>query len=135
MVGTFAREVLSMNEVGESAVLRSAQVNLERWGVHVRAALAAGQSLRAYAREHGVSRHTLYAAQTLMRRRGELPALPPKAPRALSRSPGAFVPVAVRSGLSVTAQLPNGVRVQCEVGDDVALQRVLAHLAGLSCSD
>jgi hypothetical protein len=46
----------------------------------------------------------------------------------------AFVPVAVRSGLSLTAQLPNGVRIQCDAGDDAALRRVLTHLAGLSCS-
>jgi hypothetical protein len=60
-----------MNEIDAVAVLQSPQVNLDRWGVHVWAALAASQSLRAYARAQGVSRHRLYATQTLMWRRGE----------------------------------------------------------------
>ena len=114
------------------------QVNVERWREHVVAALEGGQSFRAYALEHGVSRHTLYAAQALMRQRGELPAgATVKRPRCVpkqGRSSAAFVPVAVRAGLSLTALLPNGVRLQCQASDEGVLQRVLTQLAGLSCS-
>jgi len=39
------------------------QVDLKRWRPHLRAAKAAGATLAQYAREHGLSRHTLYAAQ------------------------------------------------------------------------
>jgi len=36
-----------------------AQIDLKRWRPHLRAAKAAGVSLSKYAREHGLSRHTL----------------------------------------------------------------------------
>jgi DNA-binding phage protein len=42
------------------------QVKLDHWRQHVLAALHAKQSIAQYAREHGLSRHTLYVAHKLI---------------------------------------------------------------------
>jgi len=109
------------------------QVNLDRWRPMVLAAVSSGQSIASYAQAHDVSRHTLYAAQALMRARGEVPAV--SKPRRKSKAqPSAFVPVAVQAGLSITAQLPNGVQLHCQSLEDDAVRRLLTHLACLPCS-
>ena len=107
------------------------QVNLKRWREHVCAARACGQSLAAYAREQGLSAHTLYAARGLMRARGELPA---RAIESAEPSVAAFVPISIVAGITMTAHLANGVRVSCELTDAAALQTMLSELARLPCS-
>jgi transposase-like protein len=106
-------------------------VNLERWRGHVRAALASGESLAAYARRKKLSRHTLYAARRQMAMRGELSST---GANSTEPSAAAFVPVSIAGGMTVTASLTNGVRVSCEVADGAALRGVLSALAELPCS-
>jgi hypothetical protein len=113
------------------------QVNVERWGVHVEAALASGQSLSAYAREQGLSVATLYAARALMRggkKRPKRLGTRASTRRSSSRKVAAFVPVAVRPGLMVAAHLPNGVQLRCELADEASLRSLLGQLAELPCS-
>lgn len=112
------------------------QVKLDHWRPHVLAALQAQQSFAQYAREHGVSRHTLYVAHKLMKARGEIaPTLAaPDVPRRLRRKKvtcTAFVPVQVESAHSaLTVRLPNGLELHftaVEAG-------LLSLLASLPCS-
>ena len=41
------------------------QVKLSRWKPHLQAAARQGKTLAKYAREHGLSRYTLYAARQM----------------------------------------------------------------------
>jgi len=50
-----------------------ANVNIDRWREHVLTALETGVSFMDYAKVHGFSHHTLYAAQQKMKKQGELP--------------------------------------------------------------
>jgi len=109
------------------------QVNLDRWRPMVLTAVSSGQSIASYAQAHGVSRHTLYAAQALMRARGEMPTVS-KPRKKVKAQPSTFVPVAVQAGLSITVQLPNGVQLHCQSLDDGALRGLLMQLSGLPCS-
>jgi uncharacterized protein YoaH (UPF0181 family) len=109
------------------------QVNLERWRPMVLEAVSSGQAIASYAQAQGVSRHTLYAAQALMRARGEMPTVS-KPRKKVKAQPSTFVPVAVQAGLSITVQLPNGVQLHCQSLDDGALRGLLMQLSGLPCS-
>ena len=119
------------------------QVDLKRWRPHLRAAKAAGVTLAQYAREHGLSRHTLYAA---LRAERDRKGLHPKAlararaaHRALPASAAvAFVPVEVSSSplppLHVTVRLLNGMAVECHAVQEDRLGALIASLAALPCS-
>lgn len=82
------------------------QVKLDNWRGHVQAALQAKQPFTQYAREHGLSRHTLYVAHKLMKANGELPvsATPKRAPRMPPVRP-AFVPVRVTPAVSAALEI------------------------------
>ena len=104
------------------------QVNLEHWRPHVLAALHAKQPFTQYAREHGVSRHTLYVAHKLMKTNGEVaPGIP--RPKRVTRS--GFVPVRVEPPMSSALRvvLPNGLALHFSQVD----APLLALLAGLPC--
>jgi len=111
------------------------QVKLENWRPHILAAQQAKQSLAQYAREHGLSRHTLYVAHKLLKRSGEIPraALPTRAARVVppKKTRSAFVPVQMMTtaSLPVTVRLPNGLALQFERVD----APLLALLASLPC--
>ncbi len=113
------------------------QIDLKRWRPHLRAAKGAGVSLAQYARKHGLSRHTLYAA---LRAERELKGLPaPRRVRAAARRSGvaqaAFVPVAVsRMALRLAVRLPNGVALECHDLEGGQLAALIASLAALPCS-
>ena len=112
------------------------QIDLKRWRPHLRAARAAGMSLAQYARKHGLSRHTLYAA---LRAERELQGLPaPRRIRAARRSgvaQAAFVPVAVsRMAGRLAVRLPNGVALECHDLEGVQVDALIASLAALPCS-
>lgn len=99
-----------------------AEVNLERWRVHLEGARRMG-SISRYAREQGLSRHTLYAAQRQQKaeaggRRGRV-----------KREPR-FVPVRIAPLAGVPVRLANGVELRCETWSPELLQ----WLAGLPCS-
>lgn len=111
------------------------QVNLDHWRGHVLAALQADLSFAAYAREHGLSRHTLYSAHRLLKDKGEL-STPAK--RALVRAPTAkpateFVAVKVTPpttpAYSLWARLPNGIELRFDSVD----AHLLNQLATLPC--
>ena len=105
------------------------QVKLENWRPHVLAALQAKQPLAQYAREHGLSRHTLYGALQRMKACGEI--VQGLEPKKIPRS--AFVPVqiepVVHSALRV--RLPNGLELHF-AGVDAGLLSLLASLPCLS---
>lgn len=110
------------------------QVNLEHWRGHVLAALQADVSFAAYAREHGLSRHTLYSAHRLLKDKGELSApakgKPARTPKAKPAT--AFIAVKVApltAPYSLCARLPNGIELRFTSVDPSLLQQ----LAALSC--
>jgi hypothetical protein len=124
----------------------SGKVKLERWKPHLAAAEREGKTLTAYARERGISRHTLYAAREMVRAQGEakgerrLTAARRRWPRDAGpafASVKVAAPVADSStqAASLHAQLPNGVavQVQCDVADTRLVITVLETLAGLRC--
>jgi len=106
----------------------SGKVNLDRWSAHVAAAKREGKTLTQYARERGVSRHTLYAARQMLRGVRGTPGVERRARvlRAISKpvANAAFAAVKL-SGLCrgsggsaprLRAQLPNGVRLELTWG-------------------
>lgn len=109
------------------------RVNLERWRGHVAAALERGVPLAQYAREHGLSRHTLYVAHKQMQRASGAATKrqPAKTPR-----PPPFVAVQVAgNGALLRARLPNGVEVELAELPASAYGALLSVLAGLPCSN
>lgn len=118
-------------------------VGLARWRPHLRAAKVAGVSLARYAREHDLSRHTLYAAMRAERdrRTGDEASdrRPPKRAtrvrRLLPAVVSPFVPVAVRrSAARLAVRLPNGVALECQDFDADVLRVLIASLSALPCS-
>lgn len=111
-------------------------VKLERWRGHVMAAREQGKSLSHYAREHGISRYTLYAAQQQLRSEGKLPVKrPTRRALALSRSAEPFVAVRVAGAATATmrARLPNGVELEFGDLDPAGWARLVGLLAALPC--
>lgn len=109
-------------------------VNLERWRGHVAAARRQGIALGHYAKEHGISRYTLYAAQQQLRQAGELTT--PVTARRKRSSPPPFVAVQVAASRSsaLRARLPNGVQLEFEQLESSACAALVAMLAALPCS-
>lgn len=103
-------------------------VRLARWEKHVTAAHRQGMPLSRYAREHGISRYTLYAAQRQLRSQGAT------AKRLARPSLAAFVPVEVAAPAAVRARLPNGVQLEFGHLDPSAWATLVGMLAALPCS-
>ncbi|MGH7423257.1 MAG: IS66 family insertion sequence element accessory protein TnpA [Candidatus Methylomirabilales bacterium] len=112
------------------------RVNVERWRGHLAAAQRRGVTLAQYAREQGLSRHTLYAARQQLQREAAASGRRrrPEAKVVMKQSP--FVAVRVTPGAAVVrARLANGVALEfgaLAAGDYTAL---LATLAALPCSN
>jgi hypothetical protein len=118
-------------------------VGLARWRPHLRAAKVAGVSLARYARERGLSRDMLYAAQRAERERRAVddagdqvsPGSSKRASRSLPVVVSPFVPVAVRrSAARLAVRLPNGVALDCQDFDAEVLRALIASLWALPCS-
>jgi hypothetical protein len=109
-------------------------VKLGRWRAHVTAARKQGMSLAHYAREHGISRYTLYAAERQLRSAGEATAK--RLARRARGSVAAFVPVEVAESApaAVRARLPNGVQLEFGHLDASACATLVGMLAALPCS-
>ena len=105
-------------------------VKLARWEKHVTAARRQGMPLSHYAREHGISRYTLYAAQRQLRSQGST------TKRLARPSLAAFVPVEVAGSApaAVRARLPNGVQLEFGHLDPSAWATLVGMLAVLPCS-
>ena len=108
-------------------------VKLERWRGHLTAARKQGLSLARYAREHGISRYTLYAAQRQLRGAGEAKPVP-RAARVSRRSPFVAVEVAPAPTAPLRARLPNGVELVLGELDAAACAQLIGVLAALPCS-
>lgn len=133
------------------------KVNLQRWRKHLKRAAARGITLAQYARETGVSRHTLYAASQQQRAEAvaERVEVNPGLPRQGRATRSAFIAVRLPeigsapermtgNGAAVLqARLPNGVQIGIEVdaaqpssaaSTQAPWTQVLQALAALSCS-
>ena len=86
------------------------------WLDHLRARREQGQTLRGYAKAHGLSVSGLYTAHSTLKSRGVLSEPAPSAPT--------FVPVRITPGAAAfRVHLPNGVVVE-----------VPAHVEGTACA-
>jgi transposase-like protein len=111
------------------------KVKLDRWRAHLAAAHDQGGSLARYAREHGVSAHTRYAAQRQWR--DEQRAARRRTPRASLPVPSGspFVRVEVASlAAPLRARLPNGVELEFGNLEPRACSALIGILATLRCS-
>jgi hypothetical protein len=115
------------------------KIDMARWLPHLKAAKRRGQSVAAYAAEHGLSRHTLYTAARVLRESGRAAAGKPQR-RAEATAAFAAVRVAAPAAphpgpVRLRAHLPNGVVLHFE-GDGTPGQLAawLAALQGLPCS-
>jgi hypothetical protein len=130
----------------------SGEVDLKRWGPHLRAAQRASKTLAQYARECGLSRHTLYAAHQMLRKAedADTPARG-RIRRSVQRKLSAvFAPVRVVAPAVGSAailpepagaprllvRLPNGVvlELDCAGADAALLGALIALLASVPCS-
>jgi hypothetical protein len=119
----------------------SGKVNLDRWGPHLEAAKREGKSLTQYARSHGLSRYTLYAAQQMLRGMGAKPSVErqPRRPRVANESAPKPAFAAVKllapeapsggSAAQLRAQLPNGVKLELMWADAALLAAAIQALA------
>jgi hypothetical protein len=122
--------------------------NLARWQPHLEAAKREGKTLKDYAAEHGISRHTLYGArqvQRLVQSGGRLNARAGGNGSAKPIAKSSFSAVRVVSGggktapakasLRMRAHLPNGVMLEWQSSADTALMaKLIGTLASLRCS-
>ena len=121
----------------------SGKVNLDRWIPHLNAAKREGISLAQYAKTHGLSRYTLYAAREWIRKANgkPLPGRQINAPQASGKLvPGGSSFAAVKlvtleapPGTAVAqlrARLPNGVRVELIGGDPEVVFAAIQALWG-----
>jgi hypothetical protein len=99
----------------------SGKVNLDRWSPHLAAAKRERKTLTQYARERGLSRHTLYAARQTLRTVSGEPAVRRRArvlraARKLLPGPAfaavKLAPVVGGSTPRLQARLPNGVMLE-----------------------
>jgi len=112
-------------------------VNLERWRAHLTAARERGVSLARYAREHGLSRHTLYVARRQLQReaggatkrqgRGRRKVVP--------TSPFVAVQLAAGTAPWLRVHLPNGVALEFGTLEASANAALLGLLVALPCSN
>jgi len=102
----------------------------QEWLGHLRTCAQSGETVRAYAKRHGLSEHAMYQAAKGLRRRGALPAHA-RRPRKAQTAP-AFVKVsaAVRPTASGSwrARLPNGIVLEGSEGLGPELLVALAAL-------
>ena len=94
------------------------------WAKHLQQCAERGQSLAAYAAEHGLKVGGLYEAQSHLRRRGVWPAPTPQFVRVQATRAGtaALAPTVYR------VSLPNGVVVETAGGELSAVLRAAALL-------
>ena len=111
------------------------RVKLERWRAHLEAAREQGVSLARYAGEHGLSRHTLYAAQRQARSEQRQPTRRSRRASALVPSASPFVRVELASAAALLrARLPNGVELEFGKLEPSACSTLIGMLAALPCS-
>ena len=112
-----------------------AGMNLNRWREHLAAVQREGKSISQYAREHGLSRYTLYAARQQLKDEGCALAKggQPGVAGAVSTSPFVAVEVEARIG-RLRIRLPNAVEVELIELEPSAYASLMKVLAALPCS-
>jgi len=111
------------------------------WILHIEAAQREGKMLSVYAREHGLSAHSLYKARRRMRESANTvettqpmtsESISPFTEVKLGASPGVAAPRA-----RLWAHLPNGVNVEflCTNADVELLVAMMDSLGRTACSD
>jgi len=119
----------------------SGKVNLDRWGPHLCAAKQAGMSLTQYAAEHGLSRHTLYAARQMLKASARIgcgasavgaQSSPAFSEVRLVAQPIAALALPRASGPSLRARLPNGIALElsCDGAHATLVRALIDALAG-----
>lgn len=120
-----------------------AEVNVERWKPHLDEARKQGVSLAQYAREHGLSRHTLYMTNMELRRADQSTRAKVKPGRKaklqMSKpSSNEFVPVRLARETKESAALrmcfPNGTELHIDAAAPAYCVAVITALASLPCS-
>ncbi|MES2952361.1 MAG: hypothetical protein V4858_27865 [Pseudomonadota bacterium] len=121
------------------------QVNLKRWSTHLAAAQRQDKSVAAYAAEHGLSRHTLYAAARALRDNTNEHYTQTQTPeRGVRAKTSAFSAVRISASMPTPApdpvpqlkvQLPNGVILYIEgLSTPMHMAALLDTLGALRCS-
>ena len=125
------------------------QVKPSRWKPHLEAAARQGKTIAQYAREHGLSRHTLYAARQARvggaRPESAKPRLQRPQPMPAGFTvvkllpPPAFLPAAPDTPTRLHARLPNGIALELACGgsqiDTALLKTLINTLAAMPCSN
>jgi transposase-like protein len=112
------------------------RVNLDRWRTHVTAAQEQGVTLARYAREHGLSRHTLYVARKQLQSEGGGVAKRQRRRRRKAARSSAFVAVQLAAAAPLLrVRLPNGVALELSALDTSACAALLGLLVALPCSN
>jgi len=127
------RTLFAFHGEGERVMTK---VKLERWQAHLSAVRDQGISIARYAREHGLSRFTLYAAQRQWRNERRVPARQSRrhgSSVVANASPFVRVDVAPPAAL-LRARLCNGVELEFGNVDSTACTRLVGMLAALPCS-
>jgi hypothetical protein len=112
------------------------KVKLERWLAHLEAARERGVSLARYADDHGLSRHTLYAAQRQWRSEQRVAAKrSSRCASSIVSKASPFVRVELaRPAALLRARLSNGVELEFGNVEPSACSALLGMLAALPCS-
>lgn len=119
----------------------SRNVSLARWRPHLKAAEREGKTLRAYAREHGLSPYTLYGARSRLRRMhaeggSSSPFAAVRVKTAATKPGSASVSLLCEPEPRLQVRLPNGVALELKCGSaqNAVLDWLLRTLAQLPCS-
>lgn len=120
------------------------QVNLKRWSAHLDAAKRQGKSVAAYAAEHGLSRHTLYAAARALRDASKPYTQKQTPTRGVKAEASAFSAVRISAPLPTVGpepaprlmvQWPNGILLHIDgLSAPVQISALLNTLGALRCS-
>ena len=108
---------------------------LARWRPHLEAAAQEGKTLAQYARERGMSRHSLYTAKQILGRSNGA-ARKPRAPALRPVGKSQLIPVrlATSGTASISVRLPNGIEIGVPGLSGTAVLELVRGCAGLKCS-
>jgi len=100
----------------------------QEWLGHLRSCTRGGESVRAYAKRHGLSQHAMYQAAKDLRKLGALPAGGRRRPAKPRSSFVQVSPGTPTASLAWRARLPNGIVLEGAGGLGRELVEALAGL-------